>query len=95
MAEVTQAAQPAQSGWLDTVGNWITKAGQIFKTGADVYVAVDQRVKALESIDEDAGTTRGTATERANVLPAMPSWVMPAVAVGLVLVGILVARKLR
>lgn len=93
MAETTTA--PKQS-WIDTLGNWVTKAGQIFGTATEVYVAADQRIKALESIDEDTGTNNTTVVERVNTsAPSMPSWVMPAVAVGLVLIGILVARKMR
>jgi hypothetical protein len=92
--ETTTAKQPS---FFDTVGNWVTTAGNIFSSGADLYIGAQQRLAALRSIDEDSGSQAAQAQPPA-VDPGnkkMPEWVMPAVAVGLVIVGILVARKLR
>lgn len=93
MADTTTTTQPSV---LDKVGGWVTSLGNIFAAGTDLYVGAQQRIKALESIDEDSNGQKTTAAPQiVNGAQTLPSWVMPAVAVALVLVGIFVARKMR
>ena len=92
----TQTSQPSV---LDTVGGWVNSLGNIFTAGTNAYVAAQQRLDALKSIEEDAGTSTPTTPAAPQVVagaaPSLTGWVMPAVAVALVLVGIFVARKMR
>ncbi len=87
---------PAPS-WLDNIGGFITSAGKLFIAGTEVYIGADQRVKAIEALNDDkTNVPAKTSPQVVSGQPGVyPSWVMPAVAVGLVIVGIFVARKMR
>ena len=92
--ETTTAAQPS---FLDSLGGWVTSAGKIFNGLTDVYVAADQRVKALESINEDTKAAPKTTvpTVVSGAVGSLPSWVLPAAIAAGVVVLIIVVKKLR
>ncbi len=95
MANETTTAQP--SSWLDTLGGWVTSAGKIFNAGSEVYVAAQQRLNAIESVNEDTVKASTPAAPKivSGMPSSMPSWVMPAAIAAGVLVLIIIVRKLR
>jgi len=95
MANETATAQPS---WLDTLGGWVSSAGKLFNAGTEVYVAANQRLNAIESINEDTVKPAAPAAPQvvAGGLPAnWPSWVMPVAIAVAVLVLVIVVRKMR
>lgn len=92
--DTTTTATP--SIW-DNLAGFVTSAGKIFNAGSEVYVAAQQRLNAIESINEDTVKPKTAAAPQvvSGAPSSLPSWVIPSAIAAGVVVLIIIVRKLR
>lgn len=90
-------SSPASTSWLDTLGGFINSAGRLIQNGTEAVIGEAQRLNALNStLDDTARTPVSAPPKVVTGMPTnWPSWALPAIIAGGVVVAIIVVRKLR
>lgn len=80
------ASQGTGSSWLSDIGNFLNTAGQVVQNGAAVAAATASKVQSLSfSAPSPAAPPAALSTN--------PSWLVPALIAGAVLILILVVKR--
>lgn len=84
----------------DNIGEWVGGVSKVFDLGTNAYAGIKQRLAALDGINDDTVKVSEPKTQQSpaaipTITKKQPDWLIPAIAVGLVIVGIFVAKQMR